>query len=144
MVAIFNSKRALIKFASIHILQWCHMCIRLEKGCATCAAWFIDTNLLLATLCQNGMCGTVFKWFQSYLTNRSQQINISSSCSSHQELACGVPQGSVLGPSLFTVYTESLGRLLHSLNIQYHLYAEDTERFVSFKPNVSSQVSETV
>eukprot|EP00918_Siedleckia_nematoides_P062145 GHVU01135588.1.p1 GENE.GHVU01135588.1~~GHVU01135588.1.p1 ORF type:complete len:271 (+),score=18.60 GHVU01135588.1:396-1208(+) len=104
----------------------------------------VDTNFLLAILRQHGICGTVFKWFQSYLTNRSQQINISNSRSNRQELTCGVPQGSDLGPSLFTIYTASLGRLLRRLNVPYHLYADDTQLYLSFKPNVPSDASDTV
>jgi hypothetical protein len=51
-----------------------------------------------------------------------------------QVLECGVPQGSVLGPVLFTVYTSSLGQLLRSQDMDYHFYADDSEVYVLFNP----------
>ena len=48
--------------------------------------------------------GKVLSWFSSYLSGRSQQIAINETLSAEFELHCGVPQGSCLGPSLFTLY----------------------------------------
>lgn len=77
--------------------------------------------------------GTALDWFESYLTDRQQVVKIreeSSSC----RLNFGVPQGSVLGPQLFTVYTMPLGRILRAHGLEYHFFADDTQLYVFVRP----------
>ena len=60
---------------------------------------------------------TVLQWFSSYLTNRTHYISISNHCSAFAPVHSGVPQGSVLGPILSTMYTKPLSAITDS---HYH------------------------
>ena len=74
-----------------------------------------------------GIQGTVLKWFESYLTNRSQFVNINASNSSVRELTAGIPQGSVMGPVLYLLYTTPLVDVVRSHGLDYHMYADDNQ-----------------
>lgn len=93
----------------------------------------VDHKIILTTLQALGITGVALKWFESYLTHRSQAILISGTRSENQVLDCGVPQGSVLGPVLFTLYTAPLGILLRQRGL-YHMYADDSTMYLVFKP----------
>ena len=69
----------------------------------------INHQLLLERLKSDfGIDGLAFSWLQSYLSNRTQYVKLGKTSSSPVELLAGVPQGSVLGPLLFTTYTSPL------------------------------------
>ena len=81
-----------------------------------------------------GITGSVQEWFASYLSSRSQFVQIERSRPSLHELNCGVPQGSVLGPlSYILLNTSPVGDTIESHNLMYHLCANDTQLYVSFK-----------
>ena len=92
----------------------------------------VNHQLLTKTLQQLGIRGTMLHWFSTYLLGRLQVVN--GVTSQPKPLDCGVPQGSVLGQILFTIYTASLGQLLRQLDVQYHLYADDSKLWIIFKP----------
>lgn len=91
----------------------------------------VDHNILLSTLENDvGIKGQCLQWLASYLQYRQQAVLIDGDQSPSHTLTCGVPQGSVLGPLLFTVYTSPLAALLREHGILFHLYADDTQLFL--------------
>ena len=94
----------------------------------------VDHYLLLQKLedCI-GIKETALEWIRSYLTGRTQKVSIGSVMSSPVTLTSGVPQGSVLRPYLFTLYTCQLGTICIKHDINYHLYTDDQQIYLSFK-----------
>ena len=80
-----------------------------------------------------GLSGKALAWFRSYLEGRFQQEKIGCQCSWKQKIEYGVPQGSVLRPQLFNVYTASLGRVIRAHGLDCHFYADDTRIYISVK-----------
>ena len=105
----------------------------------------IDHNILLKRLNSCfGISQTAFSLLSSYVTNRSQSVVIGEEHSSELPLLHGVPQGSVLGPLLFTLYTTPLSHLLTDTSIQFHIYADDTQLYISFSGSDSSSSLQTL
>src|SRR6218665_2843859 len=71
--------------------------------------------------------GTALSCIKSYLTSRSFIVNVAGHTSNPQTLTCGLPQGSVLGPFLFILYTAPLSKLISSSSVDHHLYADETQ-----------------
>ena len=84
------------------------------------------------------MSGKALDWFESYLTGRCQRIKLGKCLSSRSDLSFGVPQGSVLGPLLFTLYTTPFSSLVSGHAIPHHLYADDSQLHVSFSSGDSA------
>ena len=99
----------------------------------------VDHKILLKTLQMKlGVCGSALSWFKSYLEGRSQRICIKETLSQSFDLQWGVPQGSCLGPLLFTIYSSDLFSLWESHLPTTHAYADDTQLYLSFSLTVGT------
>ncbi len=97
----------------------------------------IDHQMLLTYMeSYLGVTGTALNWFTSYLYDRKQCVVIDGVVSQLSTLKYGVPQGSVLGPILFCIYTLPLSKIIKQHNMALHIYADDTQIYCFF--NVKS------
>ena len=105
----------------------------------------LDHNILLNRLRNTfGLSNTVLSWFESYLTGRSQCVLVNNSKSNVKHLQNGVPQGSVLGPVLFVMYTKPLSNVISNHLVSYHLYADDTQLYLGSDTTSFNICKETV
>ena len=80
-----------------------------------------------------GLCGNALKLIKSYFSNRTQRVQIDNALSDFANIICGVPQDSVFGPLKFCLYLLPRSTILRYRNIGYHVYADDTQLYVSWK-----------
>ena len=83
-----------------------------------------------------GLTGEALDWLSSYLNNRTQSVCVDGNMSSQKPLQCGVPQGSVLGPELFSDYSAPVMAIIRSHGISGHCYADDTQLYAPFQPGI--------
>ena len=80
-----------------------------------------------------GLRESVLSWIESYITGRKQKVVIGDHSSEWITLHQGVPQGSVLGPIVFTLYTCPLGKISRDNNTDAEFFMDDEQIYVSFK-----------
>ena len=112
----------------------------LENGKFVCGIYLdlskafdtVNHEILFTKLYHYGVRGKPLLWFQNYLSNRKQFTVCNGKKSSLQTVTHGVPQGSVLGPLLFLIYTNDIIECLHT-ECKLRLFADDSNAFVSRK-----------
>jgi hypothetical protein len=85
----------------------------------------VDHKILLHKLHLYGIKGIALNWFRSYLSNRKQYCWVNDHLSHPQEMVCGIPQGSILGPLLFLIYVNDLPNCLK--HTRCNMFADDTQ-----------------
>ena len=121
------------KSTSLAILELQSQLINnIEKGLFSCCIFLdfskafdtVNHNILLKKLEHYGIRGIALSWFKAYLDKRKQVVIANGETSSEQEVKCGVPQGSVLGPLLFLLYINDIYN--SSKELDFRLFADDT------------------
>ena len=86
----------------------------------------VDHEILIKRLETNfGIRGMALSWFKSYLDNRSYKVKINNTLSNPQGLKFGVPQGSILGPILYSLYVKEIEGIAAGCKVKVHIYADD-------------------
>ena len=88
----------------------------------------VNHNILLKKLKKIGIRQNIKNCFFNYLTNRTQSTLVNNTASDVLPLTCGVPQGSVLGPTLFLIYINDVKHIFEHVN--HLLYADDTALYI--------------
>ena len=102
----------------------CGVFVDLEKAFDT-----VNHKILLSKLDHYGIRGVANSWFESYLSDRYQTVQLNGATSSRQPITCGVPQGSILGPLLFLIYINDMHLSVASSTV-FH-FADDTNLMCS-------------
>ena len=88
--------------------------------------------------------GTVLDWFASYLSEHFQSVFVDGAESTSCPLVYGIPQGSILGPVLFTLYSQPLSDVISVHDCDYHKYADNTELSKGASPNQFDSVQSCI
>ena len=100
----------------------------------------LDLSAAFETVCHSTLIsrlerGAALEWVRSYLLGRTQRVSVKGAVSENFDLRHVVPQGSCLGPLLFSLYTSKLFDITKQHLPNVICYADDTQLYVSFRPD---------
>ena len=101
----------------------------------------VDHDILINKLKnQFGITGTALKWFESFLVERLCCVSVDGILSCVKKVKCGVPQGSVLGPVLFSLYVQEVNKIIDKYGFNAHMYADDIQIYLRCNDDVNSRM----
>ena len=104
----------------------------------SCAFDTVDYELLMTRLEHSfGIADKALAWQQSYISERYHKVAVGNAESVDSILTCGVPKGSVLGPTLYCMYTKHIGDIVVRHGMQYHCFADDTQIYLTVERDES-------
>ncbi|XP_072025396.1 uncharacterized protein [Amphiura filiformis] len=99
----------------------------------------IDHDILFSLLEHGfGIKGTVLQWFKSYICGCQFRVSVGGVMSDRHVLECGVPQGSIIGPRVFTKYSQYIANIIRRHGLHFHIYADDVQIYMFFNPKIPS------
>ena len=92
----------------------------------------VSHKKLISKIASFGIQGTLLKWLSAFLTDRTFKVRVSNALSTSRSVISGVPQGSVLGPTLFLLYINDISA--NFINVSCKLFADDVKLYMKFVP----------
>jgi hypothetical protein len=107
----------------------------------TAAFDVVDHELLLTKCLKFGICDSAHQWLTCYLFGRNQRVSCLGQKSQFVELQCGVPQGSILGPLLFSIFISDISTVIDRHLMKHVIYADDLQIYTSSQ---TANISDTI